>query len=223
MIGFSELLFLFFISWTLWQSEWWIIAKYSNRSLREECPVGAKEEPAHLNRDVALRVLWSNSLFSKVVFSSFLSQNNQATCLGRILSKLIPSYTKRKVLDISSVFRMKYLQDAGIDNVNRGKVTWIMAGQSAHSAVYHQARPHCSAPHGLPLGSGTVQPRWLVHLKLIWYSGWYKADLKSLALFQLSSCVFSQIRVYTFSPAVNCLKESYWHVSRYIPASDPYH
>jgi hypothetical protein len=40
------------------------------------------EEPAKLNRDVALRAAWPNSLFSNVVFSSFMSQNNPLVLVG---------------------------------------------------------------------------------------------------------------------------------------------
>jgi hypothetical protein len=46
------------------------------------------EDAAKLNRHMALRALWPNS---------------QPTCFGGILSKLIPSCTKRKVVDILSV------------------------------------------------------------------------------------------------------------------------
>jgi hypothetical protein len=45
-----------------------------------------------------------------------MCQNNP-TCFGWILSKLTPSCIKSKVLNMSSVFRTKNLQDAGIDNV----------------------------------------------------------------------------------------------------------
>jgi hypothetical protein len=44
--------------------------------------VHINEEPAKLNRVVALRALCPNSLFSKVVFSYFLSQNNPLVLVG---------------------------------------------------------------------------------------------------------------------------------------------
>jgi hypothetical protein len=61
-------------------------------------------------QNVALRAVRPNSLYSKVIFS-------YPTCFGRILPKLIPWCIKSRVLKISSDFRMKYLQDSGIDNV----------------------------------------------------------------------------------------------------------
>jgi hypothetical protein len=56
---------------------------------------------------------------SKVVFSQLLSQNNPLALVVGFNQNLYhqASCIKRKVLDISSVFHMKNLQDAGIDNV----------------------------------------------------------------------------------------------------------
>jgi hypothetical protein len=81
-------------------------------------------------------------------------------CFGRILSKLIPSCIKRKLIDISSVFRVKNLQDAGIYNVfldkscrnmytcfavlrqQRKSAVMTSLGLSARSAVYYITRSH---------------------------------------------------------------------------------
>jgi hypothetical protein len=43
--------------------------------------IAQNEEPARLNRDVALRALWLKSLFS-MVLSQFLSQNNLLVLVG---------------------------------------------------------------------------------------------------------------------------------------------
>jgi hypothetical protein len=86
--------------------------KYHHKTTNYEGERTPNEEPAKLNRGAA-SVVTNEILY----FLRFLSQNNPLVLHGRILSKLIPSCIKRKVLNISSVFHMKSLQDAGIDNV----------------------------------------------------------------------------------------------------------
>jgi hypothetical protein len=85
-----------------------------------------------------------------------LSQNNP--CFGRILSKHIPSCIKRKIPDISSVFRMKsagrryrqcFLLDKSCRKIytifsvvlrqQRKSDVMTSLGHSAHSTVYYKA------------------------------------------------------------------------------------
>jgi hypothetical protein len=73
---------------------------------------GLNEEPARFIRYVVLASIIPNYPFSKVVFSWFLSQNNT---LWHLFWK--DFVHQCKVLDISSVFSMKFSQDAHIDYV----------------------------------------------------------------------------------------------------------
>jgi hypothetical protein len=154
------------------------------------------EEPTKLNRDVALGALWPNSLFSKVVFS--LNYCPKITQLF-FLSKLIPSHDARKVIDISSVFRMKNLQDAGMDDVffwinpvekytrsflrcyvNRGNVTsWrILVTPLAAPSIMKQV-PHSCATL-VEAGSTFARPRMAPASLLITYR--YQDHVRGLAV-----------------------------------------
>jgi hypothetical protein len=126
----------------IWQWKWLPILKMSPPRGSFGIQNGVyqiDEEFAKLNRDVALRALWQNSLFSKVVFSSFLSQNNPLVLVG-FYQNYMYSCIKRKVIDISSAFsyeksagrryRQCFLLNKSHDrfrgttyNVNKGKAT----------------------------------------------------------------------------------------------------
>jgi hypothetical protein len=105
-------------------------------------------EPAELNLDVALRALSPNSLFSKVVFSYFLSQNiplvlvyhhasNKLSISHRMKNQQDAGYRQCFVLDKSC--RKMYTIFSVLLYQQRKSVVMASFGHTGRSAVYYKA------------------------------------------------------------------------------------